>query len=245
MFSRKKNQQKTQVIKFIQDGKDFDFIELPKPATKHVPYWWIKMERYIGGEPKANEFGESNKTVKMCVPFRDALTIGYTVELWTDLHITRAAGYPQWTQTFKAPGVLGQRDPRSAEFVPIPMGCGTEHFIWQIPYAFQTPPGYSVFLTHPVNRHDLPFVTLSGVIDSDASVIGKGNYPFFLKEGFEGTIEAGTPIAQIIPFKRDNWVLEKAEDSMLKDSIKNAYLTNKSLRGGHYQKEMWSRKTYE
>ena len=31
------------------------------------------------------------------------------------------------------------------------------------------------------------------------------NFPFFIKEGFTGLIPYGTPIVQIIPFKRDDW----------------------------------------
>ena len=36
--------------------------------------------------------------------------------------------------------------------------------------------------------------------------MGWGNVPFFIKSGFEGVIPAGTPIAQLIPIKREKWV---------------------------------------
>ena len=45
---------------------------------------------------------------------------------------------------------------------------------------------------------------MAGLIDSD-KFFGPGNIPFFVKEGFTGTIEKGTPYAQIIPIKRSSW----------------------------------------
>jgi len=30
------------------------------------------------------------------------------------------------------------------------------------------PAGYSLLITHPFNRHDLPFVTLTGLVDADS-----------------------------------------------------------------------------
>ena len=47
---------------------------------------------------------------------------------------------------------------------------------------------------------------MPGIVDTDtykASV----NFPFVLNEPdtFEGLIPAGTPIAQVIPFKRESW----------------------------------------
>jgi hypothetical protein len=42
------------------------------------------------------------------------------------------------------------------------------------------------------------------------------NSPFIIKSGFEGIIEKGTPMFQVIPFKRADWqaefVLEKENE---------------------------------
>ena len=37
------------------------------------------------------------------------------------------------------------------------------HNLWTI----EAPEGYSVLFTHPVNRFDLPFTTLTGMVDCD------------------------------------------------------------------------------
>ena len=70
-----------------------------------------------------------------------------------------------------------------------------------------------------------------------------GNLPFYIRKGFAGVIEAGTPIAQIIPIKQDSWkaisntdVIEKAE--------KNQRMSNKYIYGW-YKKNIWKKKRYE
>ena len=53
----------------------------------------------------------------------------------------------------------------------------------------------------PINRFDLPFLSISGFIDCNYGFSLAGNMPFFIKKGFEGVIPAGTPYMQIIPIK--------------------------------------------
>jgi hypothetical protein len=66
-------------------------------------------------------------------------------------------------------------------------------------------------ITHPINRYDLPFTSVSGLADYDVYPL-PGNVSFHIKEGFEGTIPAGTPIMQIIPIKREDWEHNINED---------------------------------
>jgi hypothetical protein len=37
------------------------------------------------------------------------------------------------------------------------------------------------------------------------------NSPFVIEENFEGIIPKGTPMFQVIPFKRENWEMEISE----------------------------------
>jgi hypothetical protein len=68
------------------------------------------------------------------------------------------------------------------------------------------------------------------------------NLPFLLKDNFEGLIPKGTPIAQIIPIKRDNW------NSEVKDYNKNASFDIdmiKSIVERSYKKTIWKKKNYD
>ena len=72
------------------------------------------------------------------------------------------------------------------------------------PWIIETPKGYSCFIISPVHR-ELPFEILPAVVDTD-SYGGTVDFPFYLKDpNWEGLIPSGTPIAQVIPFKREDW----------------------------------------
>jgi hypothetical protein len=94
---------------------------------------------------------------------------------------------------------------------------------------------------HPVNRYDLPFITLTGVVDSDIAM-SPGNLPFFIKKDFEGIIPKGTPIVQIFPFKRDDW--KSQEDMSLVEEGKKETLLALRLAFGYYKSYVWKKKTY-
>jgi hypothetical protein len=126
--------------------------------------------------------------------------------------------------------------------IPVPIGCESSHYAWTIPYYFKTPKEYSILITHPLNRHELPFVTLSGIVQSD-QVLQTGNLPFFIKDGYSGVVEAGTPIAQIIPIKNNSWKIENNKEL----KVIGEEMNNKTRRifGGWYKKNIWTRKEYE
>jgi hypothetical protein len=93
-------------------------------------------------------------------------------------------------------------------------------------------------MTHPLNRTDLPFYTLSGIVDSD-NYMGEGKVPFFIKKDFTGIIPAGTPIVQIIPIKTDEvWKSEKAEH-LMQERDKQQWLLRTSITG--YYKKVFRR----
>jgi hypothetical protein len=97
---------------------------------------------------------------------------------------------------------------------------------------------------HPSYRDDLPFTSISGIIDSDEFILN-GKVGFFIKDNFTGLIPKGTPMYQMIPFKRDDW---KSESRMLEDEEKDNWhrIANNitSVFTGGYKKKYWKRKKY-
>lgn len=224
-------------IKFAVQGNKL--IETPEPSKKHIPVWYRESERFIGGKLKINN-GVGNHGLKMCVPFLDAMTSGYTALLWTDVVVEQTELGPrlQWRSM---PEPLEKR-PRLNKTLPTPAGHDEDHYAWKSQFNVQVPKGYSILISHPFNRFDLPFTTLSGVVDADMTM-ARGNLPFFLKSGFEGIIPAGTPIYQILPYKREDWqsvkdisIVEVAESNEF-NAMRKAY--------GWYKDFKWHRKSYE
>jgi hypothetical protein len=109
------------------------------------------------------------------------------------------------------------------------------------------PKGWSALITSPNNRFDLPFRATTGIVDSDLfygmSAGQGGNYPFYLNKGFEGIIPVGTPMYQIIPFKRENW-----KSTQLKYDEEDAIKKHTNIRRhfvSGYKKEYWQKKTFD
>jgi hypothetical protein len=128
-----------------------------------------------------------------------------------------------------------------------PMGYHEVHFAWWADWAVELPAGYSALYSQPFNRFELPFITTSGIIDND-KVHLPGTMPFFVAKGFQGILPAGTPYAQIIPFKRENWESEIVDSIGYEDMLKKNMENSDKYRvpdGGVYQRDVWERRKYE
>jgi hypothetical protein len=89
-------------------------------------------------------------------------------------------------------------------------------------WTIEAPPGYSLLFTHPVNRADLPFTTLTGLVDCDTFNNSPVNFPARWHDpNFNGVLPKGTPVAQCLPIKRDSWagrcdvLSDEASDELL------------------------------
>jgi hypothetical protein len=100
-----------------------------------------------------------------------------------------------------------------------------------------------MLFTHPINRYDLPFITLSGIVDGGFVMNQNGNIPFYVKTDFEGVIPMGTPIAQLIPFRQENWS-SKTTQGLTKIGQENVKRAG-SVISGWYKKTFWTKKKYD
>jgi len=174
----------------------------PKPATFSVPEWYKELPSYMGGEKKPTGDGATTGTIKRCMPVFDAITSGYVLYTYTDVWVSQKDGQP-WYE-WPSFGPIQWHPVEQAPTHPNRNGHQATYPKWINPWSIQTPPGYSTLFVQPFHRESV-FTILPGVVDTDqynAAV----NFPFvFNNIDFEGLIPAGTPMAQVIPFKRDSW----------------------------------------
>jgi hypothetical protein len=229
---------KRKTIEFACEG---EIIDLPKPAKLFIPDWYKDGPKPKDADLKWNG-NEPFKGLKHCVPFLDGMLTGYVATLWVDVFVDIEDGMQVFRHRHTEHEPISERLISSTENLPVPAGFHFRRFTWRSPFFVRTPKGYSLLLTHPINRDDLPFRTLSAVIDSD-SIMTTGNVPFFIKQDFTGIIKKGTPLFQIIPFKRDDW--ESVEN---KEIIKIGGLNQRrahSVISGWYKRNQWKVKTYQ
>jgi hypothetical protein len=191
----------------------------PAPAIKKVPDWYKNISRYIGKKREVvinkNNDTVVNFTVKACMPFLDVFSSGYIISLRNDVIVSGDKNEKLVLWSHGGEEYVSKHDPRQIPEEMIPPSCSPDVFKFKNIWSVSLPKGYSALVTHPLNRHDLPFITLSGVVDLD-SYHHPVNLPFLLLNDFVGTIPAGTPIAQILPFKRENWSskIEKFDEGL-------------------------------
>ena len=223
----------------------------PSPIIKTIPDWYRKADRFVV-DPNTNEpwvnpaDGGKIPTWKACPAIFDIMGSGYVYRTPCDIEVSEVNGKVKITvlnpqnQDF-----VGAR-PAMPQFVP-PQGYHEDHFAWWADWAVELPEGYSALYSQPFNRFELPFLTTSGIIDND-KVHLPGTMPFFIVKGFTGVIPAGTPYAQIMPFKRENWIAEIETEISYEDMVQKNAANSEKYRipnGGVYQKSVWTRRTYE
>jgi hypothetical protein len=217
-----------------------EIIPSPKPIT--VPDWFKKMPVTKNEEPFNVSNGEKNHTAKLCLPFLDSLTMGYSFNLWCDIQVKidpfTNAQVVTWLDTNQELSPVIFKEETS---VPTIDGYNNFDFSWMSHWGVKTPKGYSAVFTHPYNRFDLPFITSTGVMDTDRWGIW-GPQPFALKKGWEGVIPAGTPVIQFYPVKRDSWKSEIDESLTKWGNMENIRRSSKFR--GYYKNHYWERKTY-
>ena len=167
--------------------ENFDILH-PEPAIKHIPEWYKDLAQHYDTNNveflnPVNDRGTdgANVSTKMCYPFRDAMTAGYVYRLTQDIEVTLSPdGKPEMSWGYDSLMMLDKR--YILDMVP-PEGCHPVHFGLRMHWYYETPPGYSVLITHPMNRYDLPFTIPSGIIESDLMGIPVF-LSFFLKKNF-------------------------------------------------------------
>ena len=182
------------------------FLPRPVPAVLGLPDWFKSMP------PKAfnPSLGEDSQTLKRCPPFIDAMTYGFLIPLPTDLKVANGEFSWDWnipgaTTTAYTHSPIDFHDPSQVVGTPF---FEDDHFIIKFNnfWTIETPPGYSLLFTHPVNRIDLPFTTIAGLVDCDTFSDSLLNFPArWHNTGFNGVLPKGTPVAQCLPVKREIW----------------------------------------
>lgn len=210
----------------------------PVAASRSLPEWYKQLAAHL--LPKGERGHYTRITVKSCPPFLDSMTTGYVIRTEFDLLVEQVDGAPyiQWQEGWTQ---IQKHVDSQVTAHQVPSGYSAHPLKFISPYVVKTPAGYSSLFVHPLNRTDLPFLTLSGVVETD-SYYSNVHFPFFIREGFEGIIPAGTPIVQIIPIKREPWTHEIADVDPLKLKETNLRLRGKIVRS--YKNQWWQRKSY-
>lgn len=223
---------------------------IPEPveAKASLPDWLKDIPSTAESELLGNE---QVRTLKHCPPIIDGFSTGVLFKLPCD--VTMKGGEFSWhwpkpvspkAQQTRSP--IGLHVPEQATGAPL--GTNPGDFIIKLNnfWSIEAPEGISLLFTHPLNREELPFRTLAGVVDCDRFKGGFVHFPALWKDPkFEGTLKAGTPIAQAFPFKREALELDCAP--MDEAEFETHLDTQGKLQAepGHYRKSVRAKRSVE
>jgi hypothetical protein len=180
-----------------------DHLPRPIPARATLPDWL----RAMPANAHSEIHGRAIRTVKQCPPFVDAMAHGVMILLPCDVVVER--GTFSWAWEIPAPATSGHpRAPLSfhvaSQFPGAPFGRDNQAAIkFNSFWTVELDPGWSLFATHPVNRDDLPFRLISGLVDADRFHDGGINFPaIWMQPDFSGVLPRGTPVAQCFAVPR-------------------------------------------
>lgn len=183
----------------------------PVLASSIQPDWWKRA--------KAGELtrGMVQQTIRSCPAMDDWLKSGWILLSNRDIHVINGIGgddkgkktfatydphdsgynsssHPI-TQTLDAFEYLGEDKPIK------------DAFKMRNPWNIKTPEGYSCFYLDPFLFQNNHFACWQGIIDTDTFNVGMDNAQiiFYPKVDHSFVIPKGTPLCQIIPYKREKW----------------------------------------
>lgn len=190
-------------------------VDSPLPSQKFFPDWYKKLPKQIG--PRYNM-----RSIKACVPFLDAMAVGYVIPLWADLNIfvdrekdgSLKTSF-EWNSDFRVyqgqiidpnqDAFLGWHDHAQLGRSECPFGKNHQSSYpkFNNPWVIETPKGWSCFFkNHGSNIHSHLRI-LEGIVDTD-KFFAPVNFPFIWTGQEEGKffIPKGYPLIHVFPFKR-------------------------------------------
>jgi hypothetical protein len=223
------------VIEFHTNPDFVDVFPKPYPASRAVPDWLKRMPT-ASGDPDAD-------TLKHCQPFLDAMTGGYIIPFPADMRISLSQKDGNTSihldmLSHGAPMV----DAHPAQQFPGAPFAGRPVLKFINPWTVKTAPGYSCLFMAPVNRLDAPFHPLTGMVDTDL-YYGQINFPCVCLMPFDIPVEvkAGTPMVQLIPFKRETW---RSAHRGWEPDPHQAHADALSRNRHAYRDQFWAKKSY-
>lgn len=212
--------------------EDEGIIAPPIPAKTVLPDWFRKLAPVDKARVSATDHG---LTVKRCMPFLDAMMAGWVIPAAATLRLEISDGgrtvHAGWE--FDKVMVSNHHPYQVAGNPAEPRPPCKLHNYWTI----ETSPGWSCLFVPLLNRESPIIEVLAGIVDTDTyqSLI---HFPFIAiaQDGIH-TIEKGTPLVQVIPFRRQSVETRVRVETPAEAERRNRILRKTQASEGWYRQE--------
>ena len=181
---------------------------MPQKANKFIPKWWSTVP-YDDGHIGIDFVSAGN--VKKCPSFIDYFSKGYVIPMWTDSVIRYDSETLNWE--WRTPNSMFSwsfhGNPQYLDFVDHKYLGKETYFVFKIPvpWRFIASPGYSILQLPTFFHFHEDFSVMPGIRDADKYY--QVNLQVLVhSDKKEIFIKRGTPLAHIMPYKREKETLK-------------------------------------
>lgn len=228
--------------------KLIDIFPEPEPASKNLPSWYKQQPAYFNND-KTVINGSQKLTVKKCIAFFDVVSSGYILKCPVDIHIDTTQEKPvfeispQFNQ-LKIP-LIANHSMEQVSHYPIDKENELDFLLRiNMVWVISTSKNYSCLFLNPQHHDSLPIKAVSAIIDTD-EFYSDGLFSFIVKKGFKGIIKKGTPLVQVIPFKRESWTSTINQNFDVNNELRHQRYKIRTMFSGGYKKYFWKKKVYK
>ena len=222
----------TDKIEFISmiEGMPDDLY--PQPSRSEYPQWFKNMPLLTNGMKKYNRGG----TVKRCPSFIEWFGQGYILKMWSDVVFKNDSKYWEW----HTPDHLFAWDRHPANQFEDFLPHDKVNIVYKAssPLKVVTPPGWSCYELPLLFDYNNDWQVMAGINGTDTFHEWNTTICLF-GDKEEIFIPRGTPISQIVPFKRGSLKAENKHYNQIskqtKDRLNKSQYGGKSLFTGSYK----------
>lgn len=234
------------VIRFATDNEVALNYFRPEPIKCALPEWYASLPVHPAGAWKtAKEFvtrglrdpGDGKLTAKACTPMMDYMISGYLIRTFCDVSVSVETTDDQQRFWYVTPNSSQMSVHLNYQLPSIGDGTKRDYVKFNSPWTITTEHGYSCLFYQPEYLFERRFKLFPAIVDTD-KYDNPVNFPGIFTNDANFTIEAGTPLMCVFPFKRTEFVSEIV-------SKKSAESMTKGIFRGGYKKFFRSKKSYE
>ena len=209
----------------------------PVLAKSVAPDWWKKMKIFQAVR------GRRTQTIRSCPAMHDWLKSGWYILANRDIEVLVGQDREGLSNEnfitldssdsgYNSPSHPSEQFDNAFDYIKNNKGHVKDAFKMRNPWNIITPPGYSTFYLEPFLFQNDYFATWQGIIDTDKFNTNLDNSQIILypktEESF--TITKGTPLVQVIPYKREEWTATyQLKDAKTWHENRNKYTTNADM----------------
>ena len=207
----------------------------PVMAKKIQPDWWKKMKVFQAVR------GRRTQTIRACPAMHDWTNSGWYLLANRDIEVLcgsdrMALSNENFTtkdttkKNYESPTHPSDQFDNAFDYLKDDeFGHVKDAFKMRNPWNIITPPGYSTYYVDPFLFQNKFFAVWQGIIDTDKFNVNQDNSQiiFYPRVNESFTIKKGTPLCQVIPFKREEWVATyQLKDSKIWHENRSKYTTH-------------------